>query len=302
MRADVDETLARLQRDHDRDPDGAAVALRAIPAAAVPREQMSRYTFLLNHVLGEKLGAWDEVQAIYRATIGNLEGLALPALRNLAAAAALSGDRDAARKATACLGHAAGLDESQAALVVDMAKIMYGAHERADEFTRLCGIAMGWDEATEADSLVASMANNIVSAWLEMPALAWRSPAVARAMEEGARASRHFWFKAGTWVQKERADYLVAMTMNRLGKHDAARAHCLAAIAAIEDGGNQDVDLAFIALELAFAEDRLGNDTAAGAARARAQALASAFDDEALRQWFADTDAKLRALADGITA
>ncbi len=257
------DILAKVQEDHDRDPTAAAAALRGIPPGAVSLDEMTRYTWLVNHVIGEKLGGWDEVRGIYRGRSDDLDRLPVPALRNLAAAAALCGDHDAAAVALASLRRAASLGESEAALVLEMAKIMYGMPAMAErvaatEFARLCGIAMGWKRATGADTLVAGMTNNVTSAWLEMPRT-WSSPIVRDAMEMGARTSRHFWGKAGTWVQLERADYLVAMVMNRLGMHEDARSHALAAIATIEEaGGGQDVDLACLREELGLAEKGLG--------------------------------------------
>ena len=304
MPAAIDEILARLQRDHDSDLPGAAEALRSIAPGAVPRAETARYTWLVNHVIGEKLGSWQEVQAIYGRMPHAFDELPAPALRNLAAAATLAGDARAARLAIASLGRAAGVDEPKAVLVAQMARVMYGMptiaeDEAAEEFVRLCHAALEWSGASGADALVAGMANNIVSAWLEMPSGSPRSPGIRRAMEVGALASRHFWQKAGTPIQKARADYLVAMTMNRIGKPGEARAHALAALATLGQGGTDHVDRAFIGLELAHAELHLGSATAAAAARREAEGLAAAFSEESTRQWFADTAAKLEASRHG---
>ena len=43
---------------HDADPGRAAELLRRIDPAALPAERLPGLAFLLNHVLGEKLGAW----------------------------------------------------------------------------------------------------------------------------------------------------------------------------------------------------------------------------------------------------
>ena len=117
-------------------------------------------------------------------------------------------------------------------------------------------------------------------------------------MERGALTSLAFWTKAGTWVQSARAEYLVAMTMNRIDKPGEARSHALCGIATIEAGGKQEVDLAFLALELAHAEARLGNAAAASAARRRSEALAANFADDSLREWYSETVAKLDALGE----
>ncbi|MEP7067998.1 MAG: hypothetical protein ABI789_02110 [Usitatibacter sp.] len=300
----IDEILARLQRNHDSDLPGAAEELRAIAPGAVPPAETARYTWLVNHVIGENLGSWQEVQAIYRRMQPALDELPAAALRNLAAAAALAGDERAARLAIASLGRAAGVDEPKAVLVAQMARVMYGMptfakDDAAEEFMGLCHAALEWSGASGADALVAGMANNVVSAWLETPHESLRSPAIRRAMEVGALASRHFWQKAGTPIQKARADYLVAMTMNRIGKPVEARVHALAALATLGQGGTHDVDRAFIGLELAHAELRLGSATAAAAARREAEGLAAVFSVESTRQWFADTAAKLDASRHG---
>jgi len=302
----ISPILTKLQEDHDRDPQAAAAALRAIRAADVPREEMARYTWLVNHVIGEKLGSWGEVRELYRCMTCGFDELPAAALRNLAAAAALYGDPDAAAIHAAALRRIAGITEAEACVVVEMATLMYGMpmqglEHGAGEFARLCGVAMEWKEATGADTLVAGTSNNVVSAWLEMPPGQWRSPPLARAMELGARTSRHFWSKAGTWTHKARADYLLAMVMNRLNQPREARSHCLSAIAAIEGNGKEDVDMAFIALELAHAERLLGNEPQAAAARARAQALAANFANDSLTNSFGQTAATLEALNENST-
>ncbi len=297
----IPQLLATLQRDHDRDPHSAAAALRGLAIGELPAEELPRFTWLLNHVLGQKLGAWDEVHAIYSGWKRKGSVLALAVLRNVACAARLAGDDGAAMVAQDALQDAARLDDGESALVVDVAALMYGMAEPADDasaarFVALCDRLDAWDRATSADALVAAMANNIASAFLELPAARFANPLVAAALERGACASRHFWKRAGTWLQAMRAEYLVAMAMNRVGKPEEASACARTALEAIARNGPQDVDEAFIQLELAHAERAIGRRAEAEAARGRADALAAAFGDDDLLQWFERVAAQLRAL------
>ena len=50
---------------HDDDPHRAADLLRRIDPVALPAERLPGFAFLLNHVLGEKLGAWPEAHAMF---------------------------------------------------------------------------------------------------------------------------------------------------------------------------------------------------------------------------------------------
>ena len=50
---------------HDDDPARAADLLRRLDPAALPAERWPGLAFLLNHVLGEKLGAWHEAHAMF---------------------------------------------------------------------------------------------------------------------------------------------------------------------------------------------------------------------------------------------
>jgi hypothetical protein len=54
------ETLDELNRIHDDEPERAAAGLLALDPAGLDEGALRTYAFLLNHVLGEKLGRWSE--------------------------------------------------------------------------------------------------------------------------------------------------------------------------------------------------------------------------------------------------
>jgi hypothetical protein len=81
--------------------------------------------------------------------------------------------------------------------------------------------------------------------------------------------------------------------MNALGRHRDAAAAARAGLETIRANGEEAVDEAFLNLTLCAAARGLRDKELADRALADADALASAFDDEGLRKWFADERAKL---------
>ncbi|HET9651412.1 MAG TPA: hypothetical protein VFP36_04450, partial [Usitatibacter sp.] len=147
------------------------------------------------------------------------------------------------------------------------------------------------------DDLCAASMNNFVSAAIGTDAPL--SQAMAAAIEQGAIVCRRLWARAGTWVNEERADYLCALAFARLGKHAEAREAALRGLGLIESGGSQEVDEAFLLLELAHAGRSMGLGPESRAALERAHAIARRWTDAGLREWFGRQSAKreLPALA-----
>ena len=78
---------------HDDDPPRAAAVLRQLDLAALPPGRLPGVAFLLNHVLGEKLGAWPEAHKLFDALLRASGDPPPPALfRQAAAAARLAGE------------------------------------------------------------------------------------------------------------------------------------------------------------------------------------------------------------------
>lgn len=112
-----------------------------------------------------------------------------------------------------------------------------------------------------------------------------------------ARTSRHYWGRAGTWVETGRAEYRLAMTWLQAGDLAQARTHaqlCLELVQAQADAP---------ALERFFAWEGLGVvERAAGNGTGHQRALAAAREafeglDESDRGWCAAELEKLAAPA-----
>ena len=86
----------------------------------------------------------------------------------------------------------------------------------------------------------------------------------------------------------ERADYLVALCANRLGKWQQAHKAASRGLAIIAANGEEDIDRAFLLLALARSCQGLGKTAEAEQARSEARSLAQNFDKE-IRAWFDST-------------
>lgn len=293
---------------HDDDPPRAAGLLRQVDPAALPPERLPGLAFLLNHVLGEKLGAWPEAHARFDPLL-RAAGATPPLVvwRQAATAARLAADDAAATRLTAALAVAAQVTPAQAHDVVALTAAMYrvptlpaaAAAEAAASAAQALASA-GWQSPSPLDAAVAACLNNIASGLIERLPTELRQPPLRGAVDDSARLAERFWRRAGTWVHHERAAYLRAMVGNALGDAAQGREHALRALALLDanDGAQAEtVDRAFIELERARACRDLGLADEAAAAQHTADALATGFNDAGLDAWFARRRAELDAPA-----
>ena len=298
--------LEQAQACHDEDPPRAAELLRRLDPAALPAERWPGLAFLLNHVFGEKLGAWGEVHALFDPLLraaGEKPPLAL--WRQAASAAQLAGDEAAAARLSEALAAASGASTGQVQETVALTAAMYctpvlPAADAAAKLTlALRGLsAPSWQQASPLDAAIAACANNIASSLLERPQGELRQEPLRTTLADTARLAERFWLRAGNWVNFERAAYLRAMVANALGDAPQAREHALRALALIDAHDAEraeQVDRAFIELEHARACRDMNLQDEANRAQDSADALAAQFDDSALDDWFAKRRAELGA-------
>lgn len=301
----ANDLLDQANACHDDDAPRGAALLRAIDPAALSVARQSTYAFLLNHVLGEKLGTWAEALALHR----RLLALPTPApvlWRQAGAAALALGDVTVTRQATTAYAEANGVDTVRALDVLQLSAAAYlvPGHD-ADAAGRLARATIepfgtdAWSAAGSLDGAVAACLNNLANGLQERPLPDLRAPALREALSHCAELAHRFWLRAGTWVNVERALYLRAMVGNALGHAHAARALALEALALLDAhdaAHSEDVDRAFVELERAHACRALGLPQEAAAATARAQALSAAFDTADLTHWFDARRARLATL------
>ena len=309
---DESTAIARLDEAnacHDDDPDRAAALLRNLDPAQLPAQRLPGLAFLLNHVLGEKLDAWNEAHAQHAAVL-NAAGAAPVAVlwRQAAAAAQAAGEAGEAQRLAAPLADAVGVSPQMALDVVGLTVAMYRVprltHQAAADCTQQALSVLradaAWQQPGAFDATVAACANNIASNLVERSQDELRYAPLRIALQDAAQLAERFWLRAGGWVNHERAAYLRAMVGNALGVAPQAREHALRALALIDANDVDDkerVDRAFIELEHAHACRALELTDEANAAQARAEAIAAAFNDAFLDDWFAKRSKALAALA-----
>lgn len=297
----IADDLSLLMQNHDDEPQAAAEALRRIAEQDVPADQLGRFTWLVDHVIGEKSGHWSEAYALIAKVISRHASLPQPALRHAAVAAHLSGNLLAGIALERRMAQD-GTRADQVAIAVRAAAISFSitpvrAAEAALALLSIIGNVEQWSDASGVDSTVAASLNNAVSALLEQDDETVGHADVRAAMTQGASAARTLWHRAGTWVNHERADYLCALVFNRIDDYANALEAAERGRQLIETNGPEDVDRAFLLLESARALIGLSRK-AEGVERLRqAETIAQEWDDEGLTKWFDEKAQPVRDLA-----
>lgn len=290
-------TLQEIDQVHDTEPTQAAEGLQALAQQGVLADELPRFCWLVNHVIGEKLGRWHEACSLLQATVTGAEDLR--SLCHLAVAAHLAGDPVLAwrtadrlheealvtRPVTDCLIRLSTLQFAASSLATaPFCALLDSCVEQLAEETGLAHSGDG-DDLGELGKPLAAALNNVVSLLLDHPDASAADTAYRRSLLDGARVARTLWQRVGTWLNDERANYLVALCANRVEDWPAAQLAAEGALDTIRKNGAEEVDRAFILLELARALAAQGLPSEAETARNTAQALARDFDGD-LREWF----------------
>lgn len=284
--------LDEIDRIHDDAPERAAGLLREFDATGLEGSRLGQLAFLLNHVLGETLGDWNEAASRVGALAGRSD--APPGVwRQLFAAQTLRGDALGAASARVGLARATGASDNDANTAGELTVLAYvrSPLDHAGDVLALARAA-NVDESTPLDAALAACFNNVTTRMLDASRGAFLGSAQSQALQAGAESARRFWYRAGQWLQHERADYLCAKVAVRIG--DAAEAVRAAerGLRLVEANGNDAIERAFLLLPLAAAHAALGQTGRAASLRGEAQRLAGQFDEE-LRKAYAQDEQEL---------
>ena len=304
---DSDALLAQADLIHDDEPLRALELLRGLDAATVSVDRLPRLAFLLDHVLGEKFDLWAEALAGQRALVARAGVHATPALfRQAAVAARIAGDTTLARAWTQALAASSDTPWVKAGALVTLGAVMFSiGRQGAESAGRLTLQALQPLAALHAmpgqglDAAFGAVTNNIATDLLERPLEQLAQPDLRTALPLCAMHSQRFWQRAGTWVHRERADYLGAMAANALGDGVQGSAQARAGLALLDEhdaGGDENVDRAFLELKLATGL-RLAGRPGPDEAQARASSLATGFRDASLDRWFDERQRRNGAIA-----
>jgi hypothetical protein len=118
--------LDEIDRIHDDAPEIGARMLREFDAAGLPAPRLGQLAFLLNHVLGERLGLWNEA-AERIATLATRTDAPPGVWRQLFAAQTLRGDALGAAAARIGLARATGAQDADANTAGELTVLAYVA-------------------------------------------------------------------------------------------------------------------------------------------------------------------------------
>jgi hypothetical protein len=282
--------LDEIDRIHDDAPEHAAQLLRGFDATGIPVPRLGQLAFLFNHVLGEKLGLWNEA-AERIATLATRTDAPPGVWRQLFAAQTLRGDALGAAAARVGLARATGADDNDANTAGELTVLAYVPDPLAHAADVLAlAKAANIDQATPLDAALAACFNNVTARLLDASRKVELGPTEKRALQAGAEAARRFWYRAGQWLQHERADYLCAKVDVRIGEAAEAVRAAERGLRLVEANGNDAIERAFLLLPLAAAHAALGDDARAAPLRAEAAELAREFDEELMKAYELDKE------------
>ncbi len=299
------ERLTEANACHDDDPERCARILRSIDVVGLDDGELPAYAFLLNHVLGEKLGCWAEALTRLRQALGR--PAPAPVLwRQLGAAACAAGDDGELQRAAEAFAQESQAQAPRAMAVIRLSAAVFQvprmtAGRAAARTMELIGPMqdLARAPASALDRSAAAGLNNLASGLLDRRLADLRHADLRAAVTQCAQLAQTFWHRAGDWVHHERALYLRVLAANALGELQAAREYAREALAILDANDREhaeDVDRAFIELERAHACRLLGLAEEAETAGQASKAIADAFDQAWLTDWYQSRCARLAEL------
>ena len=249
--SDLNHFLDQAWTDHG--DNAAAVAERLPLALAMVQDDdgVMRLAALAHHVLGEHLAQWSQ-------GLDLLQQLAELGLHHAAGGASLARCRASLRLCAGEGDERPQLGASDRSRVGAMAAANLGASqaEHAQALLQQAEAdATGLADADPGVRALAASANNLAATLQALSSL----PAAQRElMLLAAQLAQRQWRRAGGWLERERADYRLAMCWLAAG--DAARAlqHARQCEAVVREQGELPLELFFAAEALALAAAALG--------------------------------------------
>ena len=285
----LDTLLADAWNYHDGESERLATELEREAGAAEERH-LEPLLHLVGHTLGEHLGDWPRAQRLADQVMAGRAPTkaAARAWSRLGVIRTMSGD--VAGGSAADLAAAAAADNPLAAMIEARFLLIAAlvgsksAAAAADVYAEALALArrLGDDAPSRA---IAVASNNLASELVEAKT---RSPGEDALMALAAEAAHEFWLKIGTWQHDERARYLKSLVANALGKPAEGLGHADAALAIIAANGEAPIDQTFLTLARSRSLALLGRADESVAALAKSDADAANWDDQGLKDWYAE--------------
>ena len=294
-------SLERVLDIHDEDPGLAAVLLKSIVFSDLTDQEKNTFIWLVNHVVGELLSDW--VAAFDLLLCNRWEGSAIY-FKFLACAAYCSAHPVHAFAAELEYAELTGasLIETKAHVGLLCVQSLQGSVDIAQSVNAVegCVDLLGKPSNSLVGKGAAAALNNIISKLIDDPRLQGDELSHRNVIMDAAVVCERLWMQFGTWLNHERSLYLCALTFNRFGQWQSALDSAGKALVIIESNGVEEVDRAFLLLQVSKACQGLGNRGSADEALHAADRIAQGFDSQ-LSRWFLDVRSKLK-VADFVPA
>lgn len=279
---DFDAFLDQAWADHAAQPAAVAERLATQGLALLQQEsQVGALASLALHVQGQHLGHW-QAGAQFQQQLAALPLLAggsstAQTLQRFATVLAWAGGGPDPRGT---------LPSSGAARITAMAAMALTEHDstRARSLLDEATAAVQAAALSDTDPAVRALAvagNNMAGTLEDLPT---RSAAQRALMILAAQTGRHFWAKAGGWLETERAEYRLARTWLKAGDAQLALQHARLCLDIVQAHGDVPLEHFFGLEALALAQHAAG-DTAGLAVTVAAAARAFAALDESDQGW-----------------
>jgi hypothetical protein len=294
--------LAEVERIHDEDPQRGLAVLREVKPGELDGDGARSYLFYCAHVQGELCGDWAAAHAMAGNALVDLTESPAAALRHAAVCALMADDVSAFESLSRRMASAADASALTAETVVRLNALSMSVKARGPEWVAQAvldllnqpGVADA--PASKLDAGFGAGFNNLTNALLESLPASGVTAVRRAAIRRCAQLSRQYWLRAGTWVNHQIADYVIAHAHNLLGEPQPAADAARRGLAIIESQATAEepaaTDRAFLLMELAIAQKALA-DPQFATSRRDAQALMAAETNAAVR---ADFDKHLARL------
>lgn len=284
--------IAEALQIHDDDPVKAGQLLMDIVFNELDSGGQTHFIWLANHVNGELLSQW---ATAFELLASNRCENSVFYFKSLVVAAYCSGQILEALAGELELVRLTGAPLAEVKMLTGLLCVQHRHNDiEVRSLLQILACYTAWSEVPSHPLIAKSTAaalNNLLSALIEGLRIEVTDAVHQAALVDAARACEQLWKRHGTWVNHERSLYLRALVFNKFCQWSSASEVVGDALNIIDANGQEPVDRAFLLVELARAQQYLGNEKHAGDARSEAEQLASDFDP-ATRDWFASVSAR----------
>lgn len=281
---------------HETESDRLAAELENTSCKGLTVAQISQCLQLSNHTIGEHLGDWLRarkfIQSVLEANPSSSKDSSIACHRYVAEYmsgnqnASLRVELDALSSADPVLGTYIALKSMLAAALVGS-----GSWDKGFEILNALNETATKHEIPNSTIRTLAITNNNVANEF----LSTYSPNERQreALLECAESALVFWKMCGTWLNEERALYLLSLAHANTGDLNQSLDHAQAALRVIQSNGEEPVDEAFI--RLAAAKAYLGMDDLENARNEleHSDKIAEAWSDEAIKEEYQSLRSKL---------